>query len=195
MKRQLLFTFLFILGLAGTSNAQLISVGVGLDQSIDILQAPRQNTAILYNVTGNGFTAYPTLNVNIKDEMSLSILAGAGLSFMSKNNGSGEVDRDVLFTFPVGARLNFGSASNTGKDCNTWGWYVGAGRQWRTAIQIHSAITEPYQVTYAEIGGTVNANSPLAIGAYTRFGLDANQHYALQLGLSFTFSKVDDTCK
>lgn len=192
MKKQILFTLLLIAGAASTMFGQLFSVGVGLEQSIDILQTPINNNVRVYNVTGNGFTVYPAAYVNFKDNMSFAIQTGGGISFMSKNNSSGEVDRDLLYTFPIGARLNFGSASNTGKECERWGWWLGAGRQWRSAIQIHGTTTTDYTTYYGEVGGTMNATNPMAIGAYFRFGLGANQTYGMQLGLAFTFNKVTD---
>ena len=191
MKNQLLITMLCLFGIATFSNAQMFSVGAGLEQSIDILQAPRQNSALLYNVTGNGFTVLPMANLHLNDATTISIQTGGGLSFMNKNNGSGEVDRDVLFTFPIGAKVSFGSASNTGNEATTWGWWVGAGRQWRNNLQIHGTTTEAYTTYYGEVGGTINATDPGAIGLYLRYGMGAEGTYGLQFGLSFTFNKVD----
>lgn len=191
MKKGFYITILFILGLINYSNAQMFSVGVGLEQSIDILQAPRQNSALLYNVTGNGFTVLPMGNFHLNDNTTISVQTGGGLSFMSKNNSSGEVDRDLLFTFPIGAKVSFGSASNTGRETSTWGWWVGAGRQYRNDIQIHGAITEPFTTYYGEVGGTINATDPGAIGLYLRYGMGSGSTYGLQLGLSFTFNKVN----
>jgi hypothetical protein len=191
MKNQLLFTMLCLFGFASFSNAQMFSVGAGLEQSIDILQAPRQNSPILYKVTGNGFTILPMANLHINDNTTISIQTGGGLSFMSKNNTSGEGDRDLLITFPIGAKVSFGSASNTGRESELFGWWVGAGRQWRNSLQIHGTTTEAYTTYYGEIGGTINATDPGAIGLYFRYGAGASQTYAIQLGLSFTFNKVD----
>jgi hypothetical protein len=188
-----LFTILFLLfGCFTISQGQLISFGGGLEQSIDILQAPRQNSALLYNVSGNGFTLLPMANFNLNDNTSISLQTGGGLSFMSKNNSSGEVDKDVLFTVPIGAKVSFGSASNTGKECGIWGWWLGAGRQWRSGMQIHGTITESYTTYYGEVGGTINANDPMAIGAYFRFGAGSQSAYGMQLGLSVTFNYVAD---
>ena len=191
MKNQLFITMLLIFGMTTFSNAQMFSVGAGLEQSIDILQTPRENSQLTYSVTGNGFTLLPMANLHINDNTTISIQTGGGISFMSKNNNRGEVDRDILFTFPIGAKVSFGSASNTGNDSETFGWWVGAGRQSRNSLQIHGTTTEAYTTYYGEIGGTINATNPGAIGVYFRYGAGASQTYAVQFGLSFTFNKVD----
>ena len=191
MKNQLLLTILCIFGITTFSNAQMFSVGAGLEQSIDILQAPKRNSQILYSVSGNGFTLLPMANLHINDNTTVSIQTGGGISFMSKNNTSGEVDRDILFTFPIGAKVSFGSASNTGRESSIWGWWIGAGRQYRNSLQIHGTTTEAYSTYYGEVGGTINATDPGAVGLYFRYGMGGSQTYAMQFGLSFTFNKVD----
>ncbi len=192
--KQFFTVFLFLAFATAASNAQSIRLGATLTQSIDLLETQKEGSEITYVVNGNGFTAYPALYLVLGDSRSVSIEAGAGLSFMRKNNISGEVDRDVMYSFPVLAKMNFGSASNTGNDCGLWGWYVGAGRQYRTAVQIHGTTTLAYTSYFGEIGGTINANSPLAIGVFGRFGFGADGTRANHVGLTFTYSYVENQC-
>jgi hypothetical protein len=192
--KQVFSTLLFCAFTFSILSAQSIRIGATLSQSIDLLEAPKENSEITFVVNGNGFTAYPALYILLDDNRSISIEAGAGLSFMSKNNISGEVDRDIMYSFPVLAKMNFGSAANTGNDCSLWGWYVGAGRQHRTGIQIHSNITTSYNTYFGEIGGTINATSPIAIGLFGRFGFGANGTRANHIGLTFTYGHVKNQC-
>lgn len=192
--KQIITTLLFCVLAFSILQAQSIRLGGTLAQSIDLLEAPKENSEITFVVNGNGFTVYPALYILLDDNRSISIEAGAGLSFMSKNNISGEIDRDIMYSFPVLAKMNFGSAANTGNDCNLWGWYVGAGRQHRTAIQIHSNTTVAYNTYFGEIGGTINATSPIAIGLFGRFGFGLDGSRANQVGLTFTYGHVKNQC-
>ena len=140
IKRNYIIAFALFM-LPTLAFSQSIGIGGTITQSIDLLVTPVNNSERVFNVNGNAFTAYPAVYIAINDEMSFALEAGAGFAFMSKNNSKGEVDRDLLYTFPVLARLNFGSAANTGDDCSTWGYYIGAGRQWRSAIDIHGTST------------------------------------------------------
>jgi hypothetical protein len=190
------YTIVFILFLLPTiAFTQSIGIGGTITQSIDLLQTPVQNSERVFVVNGNAFTAYPALYLSINDETSITLEAGAGFAFMSKNNSKGEVDRDLLYTFPVLAKLNFGSAANTGNDCTTWGWYIGAGRQWRSAIDIHGTSTTAYVTYFGEIGGTINATAPADIGAFARFGFGANTTRGIQIGLTFSYNHKPNGCK
>ena len=175
--------------------AQSIGVGGTLTQSIDVLQTPIQNSERIFVVSGNAFTLLPALYLSLNDEMSISVEAGGGFAFMSKNNSSGDVDNDLMLTAPIMAKLNFGSAANTGNDCTLWGWYVGAGRQWRNAIKIHGTTTTSYVTYFGEIGGTINATAPIAIGVFGRAGFGAESTRALQVGLTFTYNHKANGCE
>jgi len=194
MMKQIFTTLLFLIIMTSVSLAQSIRIGGTLSTSIDLLEAPKENSEITFIVNGSGFTAYPALYVLLDDSRSISIEAGAGISFMRKNNINGEVDNDAMFSFPVLAKMNFGSASNTGNDCGLAGWYLGVGRQHRTAIQIHGTTTTAFNTYFGEIGGTVNAGSPIAIGLFGRLGFGANNTRAGHIGLTFTYAHVKSQC-
>ena len=176
-------------------NAQSIGFGGTLTQSIDLLQTPIQNSERVFNVNGNAFTALPALYLSLNDELSISLEVGGGIAFMSKNNSSGDIDNDLMLTAPVMGKLNFGSAANSGNDCTLFGWYIGAGRQWRNAIKIHGTTTTSFVTYFGEIGGTINATAPMAIGAFGRLGFGAESTRALQIGLTFTYNHKSNGCE
>lgn len=178
-----------------TSATAQFGIGGTLTTGIDLLRTPILNSERVFAINGNAFTLQPALYYTINDNTSVSVEAGLSLGFMSKNNSRGEVDRDLALSFPVMAKVNFGSAANTGSDCELWGWYGGVGRQWYNDFQIHGTTTTPYATYFGELGGTVNATSPIAIGGFGRYGISANGTWALQLGLVFTYNHVKNGCE
>ena len=190
-----LFTTAVLISIISFSLQAQLGIGGTLTTGIDLLQTPILNSERVFNVNGNAFTVYPAIYYGLNDEMSISLEVGGSLAFISKNNSKGESDTDIGFSVPILAKVNFGSAANTGNDCTRWGWYAGAGRQWYNDFKIHGTTTTSFVTYFAEVGGTINANSPLAIGAFSRLGFGAESSRAFQVGLTFTYNHVENGCK